>query len=274
MNNITVLIEDLPSKDKRMESEKGLSILLEKDNDMILFDTGTTGKFIKNASLLSKNLHRVRSVVLSHGHNDHTGGFKKYVHDFTSGFKVVASDKLFIRKYLDDGAGIDYIGNNFEKEFLNEHDIEFIPVENKLKLYDNTYVINLEGVNGNLPNLDRYLIKNGNSYVVDSFDDEVALAILNDNGVVVITACAHKGITVICERAKEIFNCELAGVVGGLHLKYAEKEYLDSTIEYFKNNHNAFLAVGHCTGLKQMQYLKEKLGDRVTILNTGYHLSF
>ena len=48
---ITTLIEDNPSDDKRLYNEHGLSLYMEIDGIKILFDTGKSGDFIKNAEI-------------------------------------------------------------------------------------------------------------------------------------------------------------------------------------------------------------------------------
>ena len=42
----------------------------------ILLDTGQTGTAVHNARALGVDLSRVKHIVLSHGHQDHTGGLR------------------------------------------------------------------------------------------------------------------------------------------------------------------------------------------------------
>ena len=55
-------------------AEHGLAMLLEYRSGKILFDTGAGGVFKSNCGLLGIDPGRFDLVVLSHGHNDHTGG--------------------------------------------------------------------------------------------------------------------------------------------------------------------------------------------------------
>ena len=53
-------------------AEHGLSYLIEHDGERILFDTGHSDVFIKNAQKLGININNdIETVVLSHGHWDH-----------------------------------------------------------------------------------------------------------------------------------------------------------------------------------------------------------
>ena len=72
---ITTLIENSPDEKNLLQYEHGLSFYIEKDNEKMLFDTGQSGAFIKNAAQLGKDLSTLDHVLLSHGHYDHTGGF-------------------------------------------------------------------------------------------------------------------------------------------------------------------------------------------------------
>jgi len=58
-------------------AEHGLSYLIEIDNEQILFDTGHSDVFLKNANKLGINIQEnVQTVVLSHGHWDHGDGLQ------------------------------------------------------------------------------------------------------------------------------------------------------------------------------------------------------
>jgi 7,8-dihydropterin-6-yl-methyl-4-(beta-D-ribofuranosyl)aminobenzene 5'-phosphate synthase len=70
---ITLLV-DHQAEDPALATEHGLSLLLEAGEHRILFDTGASGAFLRNADRLGLTREPVRRVVLSHGHRDHTGG--------------------------------------------------------------------------------------------------------------------------------------------------------------------------------------------------------
>ena len=64
--------------------EWGLSFYIEVHGHKILFDTGMTSLASENARLAKIDLSSIDTLVLSHGHNDHTGGlvhFLKYIGD-------------------------------------------------------------------------------------------------------------------------------------------------------------------------------------------------
>ena len=55
-------------------AEHGLSLLIEYGDERILFDTGAGAALRPNAAKLGIDLDDVTRIVLSHSHNDHTGG--------------------------------------------------------------------------------------------------------------------------------------------------------------------------------------------------------
>ena len=54
--------------------EWGLSILVEADGKKILMDSGLSISTVYNADRMGIDLTGISTIVLSHGHADHTGG--------------------------------------------------------------------------------------------------------------------------------------------------------------------------------------------------------
>ena len=70
---ITTLVEN-SVYGKGLQGEHGLSLLVDTGEHRLLFDTGASDLFIRNARILGIDLKEVDFLVLSHGHRDHTGG--------------------------------------------------------------------------------------------------------------------------------------------------------------------------------------------------------
>ncbi len=70
---LTVLTEN--NAGSHFLAEHGLSYLIEINGEKILFDTGHSDVFIRNAAKMGISIHdEVEKVVLSHGHWDHGNG--------------------------------------------------------------------------------------------------------------------------------------------------------------------------------------------------------
>src|SRR5512139_3374325 len=76
---VTTLIENRSSTaNPNLVAEWGLSLHINFNDHNILFDTGATCAFTKNAEQLSVNLASVDTAVLSHHHYDHGGGLRRF----------------------------------------------------------------------------------------------------------------------------------------------------------------------------------------------------
>ena len=72
------LMDDV-SAGEGWEKEHGLSLYLETKRHRILFDTGKSGLFLKNAERAGIDISAVDTAVLSHGHYDHGGGLADFL---------------------------------------------------------------------------------------------------------------------------------------------------------------------------------------------------
>ncbi len=108
MMKITCLVNNF-SKNKDLIDEHGLSFFIEKDNIKILFDTGLEKALFNNAKVLDISLKDIDYVVLSHGHNDHTGALREFL-EINSKAKVVAHKEIFIEKCSKGTGEMKFIG--------------------------------------------------------------------------------------------------------------------------------------------------------------------
>ncbi len=75
-------------------AEHGLSYLIEFDGKTILFDTGQSDMFLKNAQTLNIKMENIDMVILSHGHFDHGNGLS-----YLSGFNLLCHPGCFEKRY-------------------------------------------------------------------------------------------------------------------------------------------------------------------------------
>lgn len=72
---LTVLVDNNTLIDQYLLGEPAVNYYIEDEDEKILFDTGYSDVFIRNAEKLHINLADITKIVFSYGHNDHTGGF-------------------------------------------------------------------------------------------------------------------------------------------------------------------------------------------------------
>ena len=76
-------------------AEHGLSVLIETDDINILLDTGLDTSVCHNADTLKVELEKVDKIVLSHGHQDHTGGLLQVLGRIGKKIEVIAHPDIW-----------------------------------------------------------------------------------------------------------------------------------------------------------------------------------
>ncbi|RLB77759.1 MAG: MBL fold metallo-hydrolase, partial [Deltaproteobacteria bacterium] len=124
---ITVLVDNNTLIDRYFFAEPGLSLLIEDDETTVLFDTGYSDIFLKNAFKMGKDLTTLDYLVLSHNHLDHTWGLEPLIKYFTElqieqrPFKrptLVAHPEIFVSVNAE---GLGEIGCLLSEEKLAKH---------------------------------------------------------------------------------------------------------------------------------------------------------
>ena len=104
---LTVLVDNATIIDRYFLAEPAVSYLLEDGGARILLDTGYSDVFLKNARAMGIDLSRVTDIVLSHGHNDHTGGLAAYFAAFPqTRVRLTACPGVFAPRRDDAGLSI------------------------------------------------------------------------------------------------------------------------------------------------------------------------
>ena len=107
---VTTLCENnIGHGSKNLIGEHGLSFYVEADDYCILFDTGQNLAIANNAEVLGIDLGRIDTVILSHGHYDHSSGLKSLL-DCNTNFTLCAHPDVFGPKLRGAGDKYKYIG--------------------------------------------------------------------------------------------------------------------------------------------------------------------
>ena len=280
---ITTLIENNPDDKKDLCFEHGLSLLIEADGKRILFDTGQSGDFIKNAQTLNQNLLDLDFVIISHGHYDHSGGFRKFIEAVEKSPKLIVGEEFFEPKYKRVSKNeYKYNGNSFDETYIKNKQIPLKKVkEDVLYLTKNIMVFhNFERSTDYEKLSDKFYIGkfmentespsyNSSAYVRDEFSDEIALGINTEKGLVLIVGCSHIGIVNIISTIKERMDVPIYAVIGGTHLVDADELRIQQTISFFAARSIRYIAVSHCTGEQGIKKIKENMEQQFIFNNTG-----
>jgi len=247
---ITTLVENSQGEHTGLQIEHGLSFLIETDQAKILFDTGRSEAFIHNAEKLNKDLHTVSHVVLSHGHYDHSGGFRSFVNlEGRDAFTLYTGAGFFVPKYARFNASYQYLGNDFDEQFLLEKGIENHTVSKKELIAPSVWVI----TDFIRPHREetihpRFVLKDGEGWQPDLFTDEVSVVVETEKGLVVIVGCSHPGILNMLDTVNGLFDEKIYAVLGGTHLVEADHARTVATMRAFAERKIEVLGISHCSG--------------------------
>ena len=263
MNNIqiTVLTENVAGG--KFLAEHGLSYLVEIDGEKILFDTGHSDVFLKNAKKLGLNIPtEVKKVVLSHGHWDHGDGLQ-----FLADKMLITHPDSFIKRFRKED-------NSTVGLFLSRNEIKkrFNLIESKepVQITENLFFL------GEIPRHNSF--ENHSTTFIDEagnpdyIPDDSALVAIVKNQLVIITGCSHSGICNICKHAKKVTGIKtISTVIGGFHLQHQNTQTFN-TIEYFKHNQIENIYPSHCTELPALAAFYESF--KIGQVKTGMKFEF
>ncbi|MBR0137263.1 MAG: MBL fold metallo-hydrolase [Erysipelotrichaceae bacterium] len=232
---ITVLVDNNTLIDRYYLGEPALSFLLETGGRTILFDTGYSDVLIRNAGMMGIDLSKVDTIVLSHGHNDHTGGLRYLKDHLKQDVDLICHpDANAFKQYegLEVGTPVDLesLPENFHLRYTSDS----LWITQKL-----LYLGEIRRTVQPLRKLEE-----------DSLFDDTALAYVDDGRLSVITGCSHSGICNILSQAMELTGVnEMDTVIGGFHLLDNEIQ-TEELCDYLKSVKVKRLIPCHCTDLK------------------------
>jgi len=267
---VTTLTENTATRSGTL-AEHGLSMLVEVDDLAVLLDTGQTNTAVHNARALGVDLSRVRHLVLSHGHQDHTGGLREVL-ACTGEVEVYAHPEVWRSRYAvrkDDRPR--YSGLPFVREQLEAMGATFHLSDGAAAIGPGVMTTGYVPRRTEFERLDADLkIRTPRGWEQDEMPDDQALLVKTPKGLVVLLGCAHSGVVNTLRRAQEVAQEErIFAVLGGTHLKAAGPEQMERTIAALSAFDINKLGVSHCTGLEAAGRLAREFGDRFFFNNVG-----
>ena len=274
--NVTVLSENTKPKESQLITEHGLSLLIESRDSKVLFDTGgPKGTAIQNAKALNLELSQVDAVVISHGHNDHTGGLLDF-------FKLNDSAPVYLKKeslnphYVDKGSYKEFIG--MDERIVEEYGERLKFVSETAEILENFFLLpNIYNKYPN-PSINRLLFsKKENKFLKDNFNHELLMVIRVNNELTLFSGCGHNGIVNMAITAKNTFpDAKIKTIIGGFHFQAgkissstAKYEEIEESSQWIKKESIDKVYTGHCTGRYGFKIMYSILNDSLEQLHTG-----
>lgn len=254
---ITILVDNNATPD--LSAEHGFSLLVQTGSRTILFDTGQGSAMKDNAAALGISLEEADTLILSHGHYDHTGGLADLLH-INHKVHVYCHAAAFLPRYSVQEGTAKPIKMTSEAMVA----INSLP---ETRVHWVTKVVRLSdhiGITGEIPRKTLFENTGGAFYFdqdgkrADPIKDDLAFWLDTPKGLVVCIGCCHAGIVntlnYICEKSG---NAKIYTVIGGLHLLNAEDARLSETVAALQKFDIENFIPCHCTGQAAIDRLSE-----------------
>jgi 7,8-dihydropterin-6-yl-methyl-4-(beta-D-ribofuranosyl)aminobenzene 5'-phosphate synthase len=231
------IVYDNNEYDPRLETKWGFSCLVEGLEKTILFDTGgDSATLLSNMRKLKIDPAEIDAIVLSHIHGDHVGGLEGFLEE--NSHVIVFLPQSFPESFKDTARSF---GAQVEE------------ISEAKELFADVYTT------GEL----------GNGI------EEQSLIVTSNQGMVVITGCAHPGVVNIVRKAKDIMTEKpIYLVIGGFHMTSAATPQIESVIEGFRQLSVVRVAPCHCSGDETRQLFREEYGENYIDSGAGKIITF
>ncbi len=265
---IISLMDDLCPK-RGLRGEHGLSLLIEMEDSRVLLDTGQGGAFLENARFLGIDLAILTAVVLSHGHYDHGGGIGALYASRVDAPPLFAGRGFDMPRRAKSDAGLSDIGAPSLPPSIRSTEVAELR-----ELAPDLFILPpAERLDASVP-ASRFRTITGGEDRLDEFEDELSLVALVKDGLVVITGCAHRGISNIARAALKAFpGRPLAALVGGFHLGDAFADELARASTALAELKPGAVYCSHCTAPRGFAALSAALPGRVFWLSCGMRIT-
>ncbi|MBM3155933.1 MAG: MBL fold metallo-hydrolase [Chloroflexi bacterium] len=255
--------------------EWGLSILVETESARVLLDTGLSISAVYNADLMGIDFSTIDAIVLSHAHGDHTGGLRDVLRRVRKQVPVIAHPDIWIPKYVVFGEMSRYAGMPYMKEDLESLGAVFNLTRKPFKISDDIMTTGEIEMTTDYETIDdRLFVKKGNKMIPDLLADDLALIVKTDEGLLLITGCAHRGIINTVRQVQKLTGGEyIHTIIGGTHLMVASPERVEKTARELKELGLQRLGVSHCTGFNASAALAKEFSEVFFLNNAGTQIT-
>lgn len=292
MDNSAVIQRASPIKDMQLKNsilaEHGFSALVTVHADgkasSLLFDFGfSEDGAARNAEMLGANTGSVKAMVLSHGHSDHTGGFRQFsslIVGDRGGIEFVCHPGVFMKpRYLKFGEEFKVYFPEFTKDTVRTEGFTLRETADPYPLMDGQVMFL-----GEIPRLTDFekgfpiahRLEEGKEKW-DSIEDDSGIAInVKDRGLVILTGCAHAGIINTVRHAMTSSGVDkVCAVVGGFHLSGPFFEpIIERTTGELKAIDPLYVVPTHCTGRKAVLHIEHEMPGKFILNMSGTKLTF
>jgi 7,8-dihydropterin-6-yl-methyl-4-(beta-D-ribofuranosyl)aminobenzene 5'-phosphate synthase len=248
----------------------------------LIFDFGFSAHGAAfNAEALSLDLTCVETLALSHGHPDHTGGFKAICDKIgRAGIELTAHPAAFrpgrCQKIAED---FKVYFPAFTHEDVQRAGAKVVESKEPRALLDGLALFLGEIPRKTCfervpPNF--YYQKDGRD-APDLLEDDTALSFhLKGRGLVILTGCAHSGIINTVRYAQKVTGVDkVYAIMGGYHLSGADlDEVILPTAQALRDLLPQYVVPTHCTGRAAADYIQKIMPYQFLLNMSGTRMTF
>lgn len=249
-SKLTVLVENTVRR-RDLLAEHGLSFLIETRTEKILFDTGQGFALEHNLRALGIDRNTISTVVLSHGHYDHTSGLASVLRTLPHRPRLHAHPSAFTPKFTRDADGSSRaIGLSKAHRQAITDSADWIATECVTEISPGLFLTGPVPRTTNFEDTGGPFFQDAACTTPDDLPDDQALFTETPHGTVVILGCAHSGIINTLRHIQaQTENRPIHTVIGGMHLLHANQTRMDQTVAELHPLHIQRLIPCHCTGV-------------------------
>ena len=245
---VTVLAENT-AQGMGLLGEHGLSLWIETAETCALFDTGQGLVLPHNAERMNVDLDCTDSIVLSHGHYDHTGGLSHALNQAPHARLFLHPSTLVSRFACREGKSREIGMPAGVREVVNARLSSVIWTKGPTEIAAGMVVTGPIPRRTAFENTGGPFFLDADGKTPDPIEDDQAMWILTRDGLVVLLGCAHAGVVNTLEFIRELTGRRpIRAILGGMHLGSATDERLTRTIESLSQIHVQEMWPCHCTG--------------------------
>jgi 7,8-dihydropterin-6-yl-methyl-4-(beta-D-ribofuranosyl)aminobenzene 5'-phosphate synthase len=262
---ITCIVDNAVQPGSRLRGEHGLAFLIETESGRVLFDTGQSGAaLLHNLDVLEIEPASIDALAISHAHYDHTGGLTALLGYTHPSLPLYANPDLFRERFSRHGDEFKSVGLPLTRETLRAQTALHLSAEPQQILpgiwTTGEIVLRPEPMGGS----PRHMIREGADFIPDPYQDDMALVIEMDSGLLLLCGCCHAGLLNTLSHVQRVFEQPVVAIAGGTHLTGASPEHLQhvgQTLLEIASLQRVYL--NHCSGNAAFHSLLLALGPDV-----------